>query len=506
MLYKNKNLLVGLAGPLLAAALALPAQAADPAQLTLLHVNDVYQISPRGGHGGLAELMTLLEAERARSDNAITTFGGDLLSPSVMSGLTKGEQMVDLFNAIGVDVAVFGNHEFDFGNDLLEQRIGDSEFPWLATNVAGADGNPFGGGQALWTQAVGDFTVGFFGLLTPETETLSSTGAGVSFAPFIESATAAVAALKEQGADVVIALTHLEISEDRELAASVDGIDVILGGHDHDPITFYENGVLIQKSGTDAQFLGVVDLLIEEVERRGELRTVVRPQWRMVSTRGVDPHPDIAPLVARYEARLDEELDVEIGTTETALESLRGSVRTKETTMGNLIADAVRADANADISIANGGGIRGDTVYDAGTILTRKDILTELPFGNTAVLLRLTGADVLAALENGVSRVEDVSGRFPQVSGLSFTFDSSKEAGARVEEVNVGGVPLDPAKTYTVATNNFIAAGGDGYSMLGNGEVLVDASAGTLLATVVMDYVTAQGSVAPEVEGRIVSR
>ena len=461
MLYMNKNSLAGLVGPLLAAALVSPAQAADPVQLTLLHVNDVYQISPSGGHGGLAELMTLLEAERARSDNTITTFGGDLLSPSVMSGLTKGEQMVDLFNAIGVDVAVFGNHEFDFGGDILEQRIGESDFSWLATNVAGADGNPFGGAQDLWTQTVGDFTVGFFGLLTPETATLSSIGADVSFTPFIESATAAVAALQEQGADVVIALTHLEIAEDRALAAAVGGIDVILGGHDHDPITFYENGVLIQKSGTDAQFLGVVDLLIEEVERRGELRTVVRPQWRMVSTRGVEAHADIAPLVASYEARLDDELNVEIGTTETALESVRGSVRTKETTMGNLIADAVRAGANADISIANGGGIRGDKIYDAGTVLTRKDILTELPFGNTAVLLRLAGADVLAALENGVSRVEDVNGRFPQVSGLSFTFDPSKDAGSRIEEVSVGGAPLDLGKMYTVATNNFIAAGGE---------------------------------------------
>ncbi len=506
MLNKNNNLMAGLAGPLLAASLILPAQAADPAQLTLLHVNDVYQISPSGGHGGLAELMTLLEAERGRSENVITTFGGDLLSPSVMSGLTKGVQMVDLFNAIGVDVAVFGNHEFDFGNDVLEQRIGESKFPWLATNVTGADGNPFGGGQTLWTQTVGDFTVGFFGLLTPETETLSSTGAGVSFTPFIESATAAVAALDEQGADVIIALTHLEIGQDRELAASVDGIDLILGGHDHDPITFYENGVLIQKSGTDAQFLGVVDLLIEEVEGRDGPRTVVRPEWRVVSTRGVAAHPDIAPMVASYETRLDDELNVEIGTTEVALESVRGSVRTKETTMGNLIADAVRADANADIGLANGGGIRGDTVYEAGTVLTRKDILTELPFGNTAVLLRLSGADVLLALENGVSRVEDVNGRFPQVSGLSFVFDPTNEAGARIESVTIGGAPLDPDKMYTVATNNFIAGGGDGYSMLGNGEVLVDGSAGTLLATVVMDYVAAQGSVAPTVEGRIVSR
>ena len=410
---RGRPVIAAASGFLFAALFALAAAAA-PAKLTLLHVNDVYQISPSGGHGGLAELMTLMEAERARNENTVATFGGDLLSPSVMSGLTKGEQMINLFNAMGFDVGVFGNHEFDFGDDVLAQRIRESEFPWLATNVKNSDGAPFGGADNFWTTQVGDYKVGFFGLLTPETDILSSPGEGVTFEPPIAAAQAAVDALREQGADVVIALTHLEIADDRRLAASVNGLDVILGGHDHDPITFYEGGVLIQKSGTDAQFLGVVDLEIDAVERRGQTSIVVRPQWRMVSTRGVDPDPTVGALVAKYNQQLDEQLNVAVGETTTELESVRASVRTKETSMGNLISDAIRAGVGADVAISNGGGIRGDTTYPAGTTLTRKDILTELPFGNTTVLIELSGADLKAALENGVSRVEDVNGDSPK--------------------------------------------------------------------------------------------
>ncbi len=490
---------------MLVSGLALTASA-EPATLRLLHLNDVYEISPTRGQGGLAEVTTLIKAEQGEADVTLVTFGGDLLSPSVMSGLTKGAQMVDLFNAMGVDVAVLGNHEFDFGDDILEQRIGDSNFPWLATNVLGGDGDTFVGTKGVWTTEVGQYKVGFFGLLTPETSILSSVGDSVSFEEPIAAASAAVAALEEDGADVIIALTHMTIAEDRALAEGVDGIDVILGGHEHIPISFYSDGVLIVKSGTDSSFLGVVDLVIDEVERRGKTSVVTYPQWRMVSTRGVAPDPDVAVLVDGFNAELDDDLNVEIGKTETDLESVRASVRTKETTMGNLIADAIRAETGADVSLANGGGIRGDTVYEAGTVLTRRDILTELPFGNTTVIVELKGSDILAALENGVSRVEDVQGRFPQVSGMSFVFDAGKEAGSRIEEVMVGGVPLDLDKVYSLATNNYVLGGGDGYSSLANGNVLIDGDAGKLLATTVIDYVTNVGTVAPTLDGRIVQK
>jgi 5'-nucleotidase / UDP-sugar diphosphatase len=476
------------------------------ASLTLLTVNDVYEMTPVQGKGGLAELMTLLRAERATATHHLTTVNGDFLSPSVMSSLVKGAQMVTLFNTLGVDIVVFGNHEFDFGPEVTRQRMAESHFAWLGTNVLGPDGKPFGGAVATMTRQVGTLTVGLFGVLTPETARLSSPGPTVTFAPVVPTAQTAVAALRQVGADVIIALTHLSIAEDRALAQQVPGISVILGGHEHDPITWYEGGTLIHKSGYDAHYLGRIDLTIEKkVTEKGAQVTVI-PSWRMIANRGVTPDPDVATDVARYMATLDQELGQPLGQTQTVLNSQTGEVRTRETTMGNLIADALREVLQADVALVNGGGIRGNRLYEAGTTLTRRDILQELPFGNPGVLIELSGADLLVALENGVSQVENKAGRFPQVSGLRLTYNPGKPAGSRVLEVQIGGKMLDRTAAYRVATNDFLFKGGDGYSSFSTGKVLIDASGGTLMATTVMGYIATKGSVAPQIEGRIVVR
>jgi 5'-nucleotidase/UDP-sugar diphosphatase len=158
------------------------------ATLTLLTVNDVYEISPVQGKGGLAELMTLLRAERATATHHLTTVNGDFLSPSLMSALFKGAQMVALFNALSVDVVGFGNHEFDLGPEVTQQRMAESRFVWLGTNVLGPDGQPFGGALATMIRQVGELTVGLFGLLTPDTAHLSSPGPTVTLAPVVPTA------------------------------------------------------------------------------------------------------------------------------------------------------------------------------------------------------------------------------------------------------------------------------------------------------------------------------
>jgi len=229
----------------------------------------------------------------------------------------------------------------------------------------------------------------------------------------------------------------------------------------------------------------------------------VIPAWRYLPTAGVAPDPEIQAVVDRYDAELDEELNVAVGKTTVELDSRRTTVRTTESNFGNLMADAIRAAVGADVAIVNGGGIRGDRTYDAGTVLTRKDVLSELPFGNVTVLIELSGADLLAALENGVSQVEDTAGRFPQVSGMTYRYDASKPAGSRIVQVEVGGRPLEMGKIYKLATNDYIFGGGDGYAALTRGKPIIDASGGTLMASTVMDYIAKQGEVAPEVEGRI---
>jgi len=496
------------AAPLLAIMLGagLPAWA-QSGTLTFLHVNDVYEIAPAKGQGGFGPLMTLLKRERAAAPDAITTVGGDFLSPSLLSGTTRGEQMITLFNAIGVDAVTFGNHEFDFGPDLLKQRMAESKFPWIGTNVRSADGSAFAGTVPSWTRTIDGITIGFLGLITPDTARLSGAGPSLDFPPVLETAAAAVKELRAKGAAVVVALTHLTIEEDRELASKVKGIDLILGGHDHDPISFYEGSTLILKAGHDAQYLGVVKLAVETKDAgKGPATTTVPTEWRFVTTAGVAPDPEVETVVEGYTRRLDSDLAAVIGTTTTELDSRKDVVRSREASMGNLIADAMRDTLKADVAITNGGGIRADALHPAGSTLTRKDIFAELPFGNVGVLVEMSGQDLISTLEHGVSKVEEKAGRFPQVSGLTMTYDPKAPAGRRVTSIMVGGKPVDPQATYRVATNDYMLKGGDGYAAFPRSKVIVDASGAVLLATIVMNYVEAKKTVAPAVDGRIVAK
>lgn len=489
--------------PLLLCLLAGPALA-EPVTITLLHSNDVYEIGPQQGMGGFAPYMTLLQAERQKNPNSVTTFGGDLLSPSLLSGMTHGRQMIELMDAIGVQVAVPGNHEFDFGPRVASEQLKAAHFPWLGTNVLDHAGRPWPGMVDLKLIEVAGYKLGFLGLLTPETATLSTPGPEVVFAPVAETARDAVRALKAQGADLIIALTHQDLSDDRALITRVEGIDIVLGGHDHDPITFYTGGKLILKAGSDLHYLAAIDLAVDRSMVKDKEVVTWRPSWRFASTAGVAPEPAVQAIVQRWQDELGQELAQPVGTTLVELDTRRVAMRAHETVFGDLVAEAMRNATGAEVGLMNGGGIRGDRTYAQGTLLTRKDIQTEMPFGNVVVLLEIKGADLRAALENGVSQVGDGAGRFPQVAGLRFSWDAKAPAGARVRDVTVAGQPLDPDRTYRLATNDYLYGGGDGYAALRPAHAVIDASAGRLLASTVINYITALGGrIDLAVDGRI---
>ena len=486
-----------------------PPSLAAPLTLTLVHVNDWDQMAGSRGAGGAAKIATVVAEERARAEAegglAVVTFGGDMISPSVLSGIDKGAHMIDLANAVGFDVAVLGNHEFDFGPDVLQDRLAESETIWLAGNVNVApDGRAFPGTTATTVVERDGYRIGFLGLVTTETPVISSPGPDVAFAPVEEAGARLAGNLRAEGADIVIALTHQGLGTDLELLRQVRSIDVVLGGHDHLLIAHHDGRHAVMKAGSQGRHVGVLTLTIDRVEgRSGATRIVWTPEFRLRSTADTEGDANLAAKVRDYQASLDETLDVVIGETAVELSTLgflRGSA---ETAFGNLLADAMREATNADIALTNGGGIRGDTIYPPGSKLTRKMVLTELPFGNKTVVLRLTGAQVRDALENGVSRAENPSGRFPQVSGLAFTFDARRPPGERVTSVTVAGAPLDDGKTYTLATNNFLANGGDDYRVFRAGEVVVDSASGSLMASQLIDHIIAAGSVAPKIEGRI---
>lgn len=484
----------------LATGLCAGTALAETVDVTFLLVNDIYKMSGKT-RGGFARLSAVVKGERAKGGNVLYVHAGDTISPSLMSGFDQGAHIIDLINSAPPDIFAPGNHEFDFGKDVFMARMGEAQFPILAANLRGADGNPIAGIEDTKMVEFGGAKIGIVGLTADDSPTKSSPG-DLKFSGTVETGIARARALKEAGADLVVAVAHASRDQDRALFNS-HAFDIILSGDDHDLMLFFDGRTAMAESKEEGEFVTALDVVINIEEGDRGRRVKWWPTFRLIDTASVDPDPDTQTKVASYEGELSKELDVVIGKTATALDSRKASVRSGETAIGNLVADAMRAAVDADVAITNGGGIRGNKEYAPGSELTRRDILTELPFGNKTLKLELTGEAVLAALENGLSQVEKSSGRFPHVSGMTVEADLAAAAGSRIKAVIVGGTALDPAKTYTLATNDFMARGGDGYGMFSNAPRVFGVLDAKLMANDVMAHVRKMGEVAPKVEGRI---
>ena len=489
-----------IAGAILFVLAAAPARA-ETVNLTLLLVNDIDRMEGAGPRGGFARLAGVVEQERAKGGHLLYVHAGDTLSPSLMSGFDQGRHVIELLNIAPPDIFVPGNHEFDFGPHVFRQRMSEARFPLFAANLQGPDGKPLPGFSATKMFEFDGVKVGVVGLAADDSKEKSSPG-DLVLLPTVETGIAEAGKLREKGADLVIAVAHASRSKDRALFDS-RAADVILSADDHDLNIFFDGKTLLAESKEQGEFVTAIDLAIEVEESDGRRRVEWWPNFRLIDTANVEPSAAAAAKTREFEAQLARELDVAIGTTETPLDSRRPTVRGGEAAIGNLIADAMRAAVDADVAIANGGGIRGNKQYPAATKLLRRDVLTELPFGNKTVLIEVTGETLRAALEHGVARVEEGAGRFPQVSGLTMQVDLTKPAGSRVIAVAVGGTPLDRQSKYRLATNDFMLRGGDGYAMLAEGNVILDELDARLLADDVMSYIAKAGTIAPKVEGRV---
>lgn len=478
------------------------ALAQEAVTIRFVQTNDIDRMGPEKGRGGFAKLSTVVKEEKAKG-NAFFIHAGDTISPSLMSGFDKGAHVIDILNRMGVDAMAPGNHEFDLGDAAFRARMAEAKFDVLATNIVDGNGLPANTKADKMVEVQG-VKIGFFGLTTEDTPIASSPGT-IKFSSTIDTARAKSKELREKGADIVVAIAHTPLEVDMIIARSA-GVDVIIGGHDEHLLAFYDGKVALTESESQANYVTVTELAVTKATKDGKTTVSWTPNFRIVETTNVKPDPEIESVVKGYEDKLSKELDVEIGITETPLDSRRATVRGGEAAMGNLVADALKAAVGADVAITNGGGLRADKQYEAGQKLTRRNILAEMPFGNTTVLLEIKGEHIKAALENGVSQVRELGGRFPQVSGIVAEVDLKAPVGNRVTSVKINGEPLDPAKTYKLATNDFMARGGDGYKALTEGKSLIDVSASQLMASQVIDYIAKAGKVSPKVEGRVILR
>ncbi len=468
---------------------------------TIAHTNDVHgHISEDEGQKeyGYAKMATLIKEWRDENKNFLLMDAGDTFQGTVFVNQFKGETVVPILNQLGYTAMAAGNHDFDFGFEQLLKLRDSLKYPVINANVFKADGSNLL--VPTFQTEIGGQKFAFIGFVTEETPILTHPDnvKGLTIKSPVEVAKLLVPELKK-AVDHVIVVSHVGIDVDREIAKNVPGIDLIVGGHSHTPLRTPENvnGTYIVQDWEYGKSLGRADLYYLDKE------LVTFSGGLAEYDKNVQADPEVDKLVKEVVKKVDESMNEVIGKTEVNLDGDRELVRAKETNIGDFIADTMLARTKtiagheADVALTNGGGIRSS--IKAGNI-SKKDLYTVLPFPNTLVIVEATGAELKQALENGVSQIDQGAGRFPQIAGMSFSYDRSKPAGQRVVEVKVGGQPLDEKKTYKVATNDFIAVGGDGYESLNKPSF----NTGFTLYNVVEEEIIKQKTLNPKVDNRIV--
>lgn len=465
---------------------------------TLLYFHDAHEIGPvlTGGQdrGGVARLATAVRAVEEQNPATAVVFGGDLAGGTLFGGLYKGVPMVEALGEVGVDLANFGQHDFDFGVEHTRELVAASDFPWITSNLTDTAGSPFVERGTWAVQRVGKVRVGFVGL-TDAIETTSAAGDLVETDP-VAAAGAAVADLKAHTrVDVVVAVTQYPMDENRELVRAVPELDAVFGEEmaEYESVIEYEGDVPLMASEGNIGSLIRLDI----TRRRGE--HVVAPSVIEVD-HTVVPDPGLREVEDRYAAEMEERLSEVLADVRTPLLNPGQVSRSQETALGDFVADAFRARHQADVGWVNGGGLRAEA---PGPRFTLRDAYSIAPFSNRVLKVRVTGAGLRQSLEDAVSRVQDAGGGFPQVSGMAYAYSPSAPVGSRVSGVSVGGQALDPAASYTVAVTNYVAGGGDGVSGFADAEVLVPIGDAPVDAEVIAAHARALATVDVEPEGRI---
>lgn len=462
--------------------------------------------------GGVARVKTAIDAKRAElaGQNFVVLDAGDPFQGSLFYSTYKGAAEAEFMEKIGYDVMAVGNHEFDDGPKGLADFIDVVSFPVISGNLE-LSGEPLLNGKVEnhVVLEVGGKKIGIVSALATDTVETSSPGEGVVFEDEIAALTADVAALEEEGVDIIIALTHVGLRKDSEIAAAVPGIDVVIGGHSHTLMSNDDDGTPAYPEMVDGtpvaqayaytKYLGHLTVTFDD-----DGNVTAASGDPMILDASVTPDAAFAARIAEMGAPIEELKQKVVAETATEIIGAREECRARECAMGNLITDAMLdrvKDQGIEIAFQNGGGIRAS--IDAGEV-TMGEVLTVLPFQNTLSTFQVKGEIIIAALENGVSQIEDGAGRFPQVAGMTYTFDVSQEPGSRISDVMVGGAPIEMDKVYGVVSNNYVRNGGDGYAMFKDAMNAYDF--GPDLADVTAEFIAANGPYTPYTDGRITAK
>ncbi|OAE40593.1 5'-nucleotidase C-terminal domain-containing protein [Agrobacterium tumefaciens] len=507
-------------------------------ELNILHINDFHSriesinkfdstcsAEEEGKNecfGGAARLLTAInqtrDALKGEGKNVLLLNAGDNFQGSLFYTTYKGTAEAEMLNAMKFDAMTVGNHEFDDSEDGLAGFLDKVQFPVVTANVVATAASKIGDRvKPSLVLDVGGQKIGIVGAVANDTAELATPGPNITIAEDVAKISEQVQKLKQEGVNKIIALTHVGYPRDLEFIAKIPDVDVVVGGHSHTLL-----------SNTDQKAEGPYPTLVDNPggykvpvvqagqysKYLGDLKVVFDDNGVVKESKG-DPilvdssfKPDDATLkrIDELKAPIEALKAKVVGTSEGPIEGDRKICRVKECSMGNLVADATLArvkDQGVTIAFANSGGLRSS--IDGGDV-SMGEVLTVLPFQNTVATFQLKGEDIRAALENGVSQIDDGAGRFMQVSGMKYSFDRSKPAGSRIVSVEVkegdAFVPLDPAKTYIVAANNYVRTGGDGFKVFATNAINAY-DFGPNLEEAVATYITANSPYKPYTDGRI---
>lgn len=479
-------------------AFAEEAAAQEPVVITIFHTNDVH--GRYNSEQGMGYAMMASYINRARAEgNVLVVDAGDTLHGTVFANSVKGESIVEVMNAIGYDAMVPGNHDFNYGYERLKELEKQMNFPLLSANVMKKDGT-----RAFTPSTVVEIAgkkIGFVGAENPQM--VSAIHPDYTKDIVFEDASFVadeVKKLQAEGVDAIVVLSHWGCTDGYDPSsvaglATIPGVSVVIDGHSHTVLYDIEQGAegeaaLVTSTGEYLNNLGKVNLVFAP---EGGLTV----EAELIPNPGVFEDHEVIHAIEAVEAMQSAELDKVAGETSVELMGERAVVRTSESNWGNLACDIFIQATGADVAIMNGGNIRSTTPIGP---VTARDVNTVFPFGNLVVVLEVTGQALIDVLEVGVSLYPEASGGFPQVGGMSVTFDPAAEPGSRITEVLVGGAPIDPEAMYKLATNDYLAGGGDKYVALTQFPVEFNLGA---MDEVIIDYLRENSPVAPELEGRI---
>lgn len=450
--------------------------------LTILHYNDVYNIDQQVKSepvGGASRFCTAIHSFRHL--NPLVLFSGDAFNPSMLSTFTQGEQMIPVLNSVGTDVAVFGNHDFDFGLEVLQKWVEKCNFPWLMSNVIDNEtGRPLGNGKISHIVNHNGLRVGLMGLVEKEwLDTLPTIDPNeVTYIDYIEAGNRLADDLLKEDCDVIIALTHMRTPNDLNLAQNCPKLDLILGGHDHVYEVKKVNHLNVVKSGTDFRQFSKITIsksAVQDVSVDGEKTNLQVDIERVDVTSAFEEDKALKEELNKYTEMIESKMGIVLGNFICELDARFSEIRTSETNVGNWICDIALAATGADVVMINSGTFRSDQIHEAGPF-TMKDLVSIIPMQDPLIVIEVTGQTLHDALENGVSAYPKLEGRFPQVAGISFTFNPDRPSGSRVEQrlVRIGDEWLDLDEKYALCVKAYMYGGCDGYTMFKKCPVLMD--------------------------------